>query len=119
MKERIESVGQMKVVSVYSSPSFSVESKLSSKLFSSFRSFLVSFLSHDDQNRKLLNSNQRTTFNNKRLLLPENSSPCLTAGCAEQADLTKSVIDKVVASLKDDKTQKDILARAVAEIERE
>ena len=38
---------------------------------------------------------------------------------SEQADLTKSVIDKVVALLKDDKTQKDILARVVAEIERE
>lgn len=38
---------------------------------------------------------------------------------SEQADLTKSVIDKVVASLKDDKTQKDILTSAVAEIERE
>jgi F-type H+-transporting ATPase subunit b len=36
----------------------------------------------------------------------------------EQADLTKSVIEKVVASLKDEKTQKDILASAVAEIER-
>jgi F-type H+-transporting ATPase subunit b len=37
----------------------------------------------------------------------------------EQADLTKSVIDKVIASLKDEKVQKDILVNAVAEIERE
>jgi len=37
----------------------------------------------------------------------------------EQADLTKSVIDKVVASLKDEKVQRDILVDAVAEIERE
>ena len=37
----------------------------------------------------------------------------------EQADLTKSVIDKVIASLKDDRVQKDILVNAVAEIERE
>jgi Mitochondrial ATP synthase B chain precursor (ATP-synt_B) len=37
----------------------------------------------------------------------------------EQADLTKSVIDKVVASLKDEKTQREILASAVAEVERE
>ncbi|KAF4611128.1 hypothetical protein D9613_007178 [Agrocybe pediades] len=36
---------------------------------------------------------------------------------SEQADLTKTVIEKVVASLKDDKTQKDILAAAVAEVE--
>ena len=37
----------------------------------------------------------------------------------EQADLTKSVMDKVIASLKDEKVQKDILVNAVAEIERE
>lgn len=37
----------------------------------------------------------------------------------EQADLTKSVINKVVASLRDEKVQKDILVNAVAEIERE
>ncbi|KAF8972721.1 hypothetical protein BDZ97DRAFT_1649613 [Flammula alnicola] len=37
---------------------------------------------------------------------------------SEQADLTKTVIEKVVASLKDEKTQKDILASAVAEVER-
>ncbi|KJA28218.1 hypothetical protein HYPSUDRAFT_62607 [Hypholoma sublateritium FD-334 SS-4] len=36
---------------------------------------------------------------------------------AEQADLTKTVIEKVVASLKEEKTQKEILASAVAEIE--
>jgi len=37
---------------------------------------------------------------------------------SEQADLTKTVIEKVVAALKDEKTQKDILASAVAEVER-
>ena len=37
----------------------------------------------------------------------------------EQADLTKSVIDKVVASLRDEKVQRDILVNAVAEIEGE
>lgn len=37
---------------------------------------------------------------------------------AEQADLTKTVIEKVVASLKEEKTQKEILASAVAEVER-
>jgi len=35
----------------------------------------------------------------------------------EQADITKSVIDKVIASLNNEKVQKDILANAVAEIE--
>lgn len=38
---------------------------------------------------------------------------------SEQAALTKTVIDKVLASLKDEKTQKDILLSAVAEVERE
>ncbi|KAG6819977.1 hypothetical protein H0H93_006880, partial [Arthromyces matolae] len=36
---------------------------------------------------------------------------------SEQADLTKSVVEKVLASLKDEKTQKDIVNAAVAEIE--
>ncbi|KAG5351953.1 ATP synthase subunit 4, mitochondrial [Termitomyces sp. J132] len=36
---------------------------------------------------------------------------------SEQADLTKAVVAKVLASLKDEKTQKDIIVAAVAEIE--
>ncbi|KAG6868051.1 hypothetical protein C0993_007910 [Termitomyces sp. T159_Od127] len=36
---------------------------------------------------------------------------------SEQADLTKTVVAKVLASLKDEKTQKDIINAAVAEIE--
>jgi hypothetical protein len=35
----------------------------------------------------------------------------------EQADLVKAVMDKVNAGLKDERTQKEILAAAVAEIE--
>lgn len=38
---------------------------------------------------------------------------------SEQADLVKSVVDSVLKSLNDPKTQKDVLASAVAEIERE
>lgn len=38
---------------------------------------------------------------------------------SEQAELTKAVIDKVQASLKDQATQKEILNNAIAEIERE
>lgn len=38
---------------------------------------------------------------------------------SEQAELTKSVIDKVLASIKDEKTQRDILLNAVVEVERE
>lgn len=37
---------------------------------------------------------------------------------SEQAELTKAVIEKVLASLKDEKSQKDILLSAVAEVER-
>ncbi|TRM58792.1 hypothetical protein BD626DRAFT_550571 [Schizophyllum amplum] len=35
----------------------------------------------------------------------------------EQADLTKTVIEKVLATLQDEKTQKDVLAGAIAEVE--
>ena len=37
---------------------------------------------------------------------------------SEQAELVKSVVDSVLKSLSSEKTQKDILASAVAEIER-
>jgi F-type H+-transporting ATPase subunit b len=36
---------------------------------------------------------------------------------SEQADLSRTVIEKVLASIKDEKTQKDVLASAVAEVE--
>jgi len=36
----------------------------------------------------------------------------------EQAELTKTVIDRVFASLKDEKTQREILTNAVLEVER-
>ncbi|EGN97065.1 ATP4, subunit B of the stator stalk of mitochondrial F1F0 ATP synthase [Serpula lacrymans var. lacrymans S7.3] len=36
---------------------------------------------------------------------------------SEQTELAKSVIDKVLSSIKDEKTQKEILANAVAEVE--
>jgi F-type H+-transporting ATPase subunit b len=36
----------------------------------------------------------------------------------EQADLTKTVMEKVLASLKDEKTQREILTSALAEVER-
>lgn len=37
---------------------------------------------------------------------------------SEQADLAKTVIENVLKSIRDDKTQRDILAGAVAEVER-
>ncbi|KAI4525103.1 hypothetical protein K523DRAFT_343457 [Schizophyllum commune Tattone D] len=36
---------------------------------------------------------------------------------SEQADLTKTVIERVLATLQDEKTQKDILTSAIAEVE--
>jgi hypothetical protein len=38
---------------------------------------------------------------------------------SEQAELSKAVIEKVLATIKDEKTQRDILASAVAEVERQ
>ena len=37
---------------------------------------------------------------------------------SEQAELTKTVVDKVLKALQDEKAQKDILLGAVTEIER-
>jgi F-type H+-transporting ATPase subunit b len=38
---------------------------------------------------------------------------------SEQAELTKTVIEKVLGSIKDEKTQRDILLSSVAEVESE
>ena len=38
---------------------------------------------------------------------------------SEQADLAKTVIEKVLNNIQDEKTQREILANAVAEVERE
>ena len=38
---------------------------------------------------------------------------------SEQADLAKNVIARVLSAVKDEKTQRDILNGAVAEVERE
>lgn len=38
---------------------------------------------------------------------------------SEQADLAKTVIDRVLKNIQDEKTQREILANAVAEVERE
>lgn len=38
---------------------------------------------------------------------------------SQQTDLARSVIDKVLKNIQDEKTQREILANAVAEVERE
>lgn len=102
VKERIDSVGQMKDVVSVTKDLFALSketAKLENENFvqlqkvqvaSELKSVLDSWVRYEQQVKE-----------------------------SEQADLTKTVIEKVVAALKDEKTQKDILAGAVAEIERE
>ena len=90
VKQRIDSVGQMKdVVSLtkglFALSKVSYPSKQNKKKTSSilhhflFYLFYIYIPNHD---RKLPNWNQRTTSSSKRLPLPQSSSPSLTAGCA-------------------------------------
>jgi len=100
VKQRIDSVGQMKDVVSITQALFSLSketAKLESEnyvrqqkivLASELKSVLDSWVRYEQQVKE-----------------------------REQADLTKAVVDKVIASLKDEKVQKDILVNAVAEIE--
>ncbi|KAF8806803.1 hypothetical protein BYT27DRAFT_7233610 [Phlegmacium glaucopus] len=100
VKERIESVGQMKDVVSITQALFALSketAKLESENFVQQQKIAVA-----GELKSVLDSWVRYEQQVKE---------------SEQADLTKSVIEKVVASLKDDKTQRDILASAVAEIE--
>jgi len=100
VKERIESVGQMKEVAAITKALFALSKEtaiLESQNYVQQQKIAVSA-----ELKSVLDSWVRYEQQVKE---------------SEQADLTKSVIDKVVASLKDDKTQKDILTSAVAEIE--
>ncbi|KAF8159283.1 hypothetical protein B0H34DRAFT_397555 [Crassisporium funariophilum] len=100
VKERIESVGQMKDVVSITQALFALSketAKLESENFVQQQKIAVS-----SELKSVLDSWVRYEQQVKE---------------SEQADLTKTVIEKVVASLRDEKTQKDILASAVAEIE--
>ncbi|TFK39666.1 ATP synthase [Crucibulum laeve] len=100
VKERIDSVGQMKDVVSITQALFALSketAKLESEAFvqkqkvavaSELKSVLDSWVRYEQQVKE-----------------------------SEQADLTRSVIEKVLASIKDEKTQKEILASAVAEVE--
>ncbi|KAF8997856.1 hypothetical protein BDQ17DRAFT_835656 [Cyathus striatus] len=100
VKERIDSVGQMKDVVEITKGLFTLSketAKLEAATFvqqqkvavaSELKSVLDSWVRYEQQ-------------------VKEN----------EQAELTRAVINKVLASVKEDKTQKEILASAVAEIE--
>jgi F-type H+-transporting ATPase subunit b len=100
VKERIDSVGQMKDVVEITKGLFALSketAKLESQTFvqqqkvavaSELKSVLDSWVRYEQQVKE-----------------------------SEQAELTKAVIDKVLASIKEEKTQKDILASALAEVE--
>ncbi|EAU90657.1 ATP synthase [Coprinopsis cinerea okayama7 len=100
VKERIDSVGQMKDVVSITEALFALSketAKLESETFvqqqkvavaAEIKSVLDSWVRYEQQVKE-----------------------------SEQAELTKAVIDKVLASLKEPKVQQDVLASAVAEIE--
>ncbi|PFH50216.1 hypothetical protein AMATHDRAFT_61396 [Amanita thiersii Skay4041] len=100
VKDRIDSVAQMKDVSSLTQSLFALSketAKLESETFvqqqkaavaSEIKSVLDSWVRYEQQMKE-----------------------------SEQAELTKAVIDKVLASIKDEKSQRDILASAVAEVE--
>ncbi|KAJ3755818.1 ATP4, subunit B of the stator stalk of mitochondrial F1F0 ATP synthase [Lentinula raphanica] len=100
VKDRIESVGQMKDVVALTQSLFALSketAQIESEVFvqkqkvalaSELKSVLDSWVRYEQQQRE-----------------------------SEQTELTKAVIDKVLANLKDEKTQKDLLLSAVAEVE--
>ncbi|KAH9479283.1 ATP synthase subunit 4, mitochondrial [Psilocybe cubensis] len=100
VKERIDSVGQMKDVVSVTEALFAL-SKETAKLEAE------NFVQHQKITMAAELKSVLDSWVRYEQQLKES----------EQADLTKTVIDKVVAALKDEKTQKDILASAVAEIE--
>jgi len=100
VKERIDSVGQMKDVVSVTEALFAISketAKLEAENFVQLQKVTLS-----SELKSVLDSWVRYEQQVKE---------------SEQAELTKTVIDKVVAALKDEKTQKDILASAVAEVE--
>jgi len=137
VKERIESVGQMKDVVSITQALFALSKVSNRHLYlrkSFFRSSLLLFLilificTHipisTQETAKLESENfvqqqKIAVAGELRSVLDSWARYEQQVKESEQADLTKSVIDKVVASLKDDKTQRDILASAVTEVERE
>jgi len=100
VKERIESVGQMKDVVSITQGLFSL-SKETAKLESE----------NYVQQQKIAVATELKSVLDSWVRYEQQVKE------REQADLTKSVIDKVTAALKEERTQKEILLSAVAEIE--
>ncbi|KAJ3735109.1 ATP synthase [Lentinula guzmanii] len=100
VKDRIDSVGQMKDVVALTQSLFALSketAQIESEVFvqrqkvamaSELKSVLDSWVRYEQQQKE-----------------------------SEQAELTKAVIDKVLANLKEEKTQRDLLLSAVAEVE--
>ncbi|EDR08704.1 uncharacterized protein LACBIDRAFT_249479 [Laccaria bicolor S238N-H82] len=101
VKERIESVGQMKDVVSMTEALFALSK--ARPLFTSSNFVEQQKVAVAHEIKSVLDSWVRYEQHLKE---------------SEQADLTKTVIDKVLASLKEPKTQQEILASAVAEVER-
>lgn len=100
VKERIESVGQMKDVVSMTEALFALSKETAKLEASNFVEQQKVAVAHEI--KSVLDSWVRYEQHLKE---------------SEQADLTKTVIDKVLASLKEPKTQQEILASAVAEVE--
>ncbi|KAJ3983263.1 ATP4, subunit B of the stator stalk of mitochondrial F1F0 ATP synthase [Lentinula detonsa] len=100
VKDRIDSVGQMKDVVALTQSLFALSketAQIESEVFvqrqkvamaSELKSVLDSWVRYEQQQKE-----------------------------SEQAELTKAVIEKVLANLKEEKTQRDLLLSAVAEVE--
>ena len=120
VKERIESMGQMKDVVSITEGLFA----LSKVYYPSTCSPPWYWLCYSQETAKLEAENfvqlQRITVASElKAVLDSWVRYEQQVKEREQADLTKTVIEKVLANLKDEKTQRDILVSAVAEVERE
>ena len=100
VKERIDSVGQMKDVVSVTEALFAL-SKETAKLES--ETFV--------QQQKVAIAAELKSVLDSWVRFEQAAKE------SEQAELTKTVIDKVMANLKDQKVQQDILAGAIAEVE--
>ncbi|KAF9068436.1 hypothetical protein BDP27DRAFT_1327346 [Rhodocollybia butyracea] len=100
VKDRIDSVGQMKDVVALTQSLFAL-SKETAQLES------ASFV----QKQKVVMASELKSVLDSWVRYEQQQKE------SEQAELTKAVIDKVLANLQDEKTQRDLLLSAVAEVE--
>lgn len=119
VKDRIDSVGQMKDVVALTQSLFAL-----SKVRSRKKHFLIFFAKQMAQETAQIEA--EAFVQKQKVVMASELKSVLDSWVryeqqqkeSEQADLTKSVIDKVLANLKDEKTQRDLLLSAVAEVER-